>query len=108
MDKSQLLRKIEAGAFIESNGRVLRTINILKEKYVRLSTIRYALPDIAVGDISKSVNFLEEEGYIHLRTVETKEAASISDFNIDELEAKLSGKGIRLLSGSIKDNDVIV
>ena len=104
MDKSQLLQRMEAGEFIENNGRVLRTINILKEKYARLSTIRNALPDVAEGDIRKCINFLEEEQYIHLRDIESKHTASISDCDLSDLEAKLSGKGIRLLCGSIKDD----
>ncbi|MEG2841841.1 MAG: type VI secretion protein, partial [Ruthenibacterium sp.] len=84
------------------------TINILKEKYAKLSNIRYALPDISEGDIRKSINFLEEERYIHCRDIETKQDASISDSNLNDLEAKLSGKGIRLLSGSIKDDCIEV
>ncbi|MEG0019276.1 MAG: type VI secretion protein, partial [Oscillospiraceae bacterium] len=91
------------GEFIENNGRVLYTINILKEKYVKLSTVRYALTAISEGDIVKSINFLEEENYINIRLIGTHEKASISDFNLDKLEAKLSGKGIRLLCCDIKD-----
>ena len=108
MDRSELLSRMEAGAFRENNGRVLRTINILKEKYVKLSTLPYALPDIDESEIRKCINFLEEEAYIHVRRTDTKDMASISDFAVDNLEAKLSGRGIRLLNGGITDDCVIV
>ncbi|MEG3007209.1 MAG: hypothetical protein RR806_07045 [Oscillospiraceae bacterium] len=74
MDKAQLIQRMEAGEFIENNGQVLRTINILKEKYVKLSTVRYALTDICEGDIVKSINFLEEECYINVRNIETRKS----------------------------------
>ena len=40
MDKDALNRRISAGNFVENNGSVLRTINILKTKYNRLKNIR--------------------------------------------------------------------
>lgn len=104
MDKSQLLQRIEAGEFFENNGKVFDTINTLKEKYVRLSIIRYAHCLISEGDIRKSINFLEEEGYIHIRDCETKEKVSISDCRLEDAEAKLSGKGIRFACGKIEDD----
>lgn len=108
MDSKEMLKRMEAGAFIANNGRVLRTINIIKGKYIKLSQVRYALPNATFEDIFKSINFLAEEDYIHVRRTESKEVANISDFNFDDLEAKLSGKGIRLLCGDLKDRAVDV
>lgn len=109
MDKSEMERKMRGAEFVDNNGHVMAAINLLHEKYVRLSSVCAALESrISKSDICKSVNFLEEEGYIKIRTVADKQPASISDCDIDVLEAKLSGKGIRLMRGSIRDPDVTV
>ena len=55
-----------------------------------------------------SVNFLAEEGYLHLRLVADKTPASLADNDYRDMEAKLTGKGIRLLSGGIRDNQIEV
>ncbi|MEG0769889.1 MAG: type VI secretion protein [Ruthenibacterium sp.] len=104
MDKSEMISRIKAGEFKSNNGEVLHAINILKGDYVRLKSVVLALTQIERGAIHKSVNFLEEEQYIKLRCVGTHEPASISDFNMDELEAKLTGKGIRLSAGTLHDD----
>ena len=102
-DRDELKKKINVGNFISNNGRVLRTINILRHSYNKLNGIGYALPDITEDELLDSINFLFEEEYIHLRNAETKEDAGIADSDYRELEAKLTGKGIRLLAGGIKD-----
>lgn len=104
----ELLRKMRAGKFVENNGRVMRTINILRDKYVELKNVKYALPDIEEAEIIDSVNFLQEEGYIRLRTIETKDEVQLADADYRMLEAKVTGTGIRLLGGGIQDNMVDV
>lgn len=108
MDKSELLARVTAGEWKENNGKVLRTLNILEGKYIRLSTLSYALPDLTKGDILRSINYLEEEAYIRLRTMDTHELATISDYEMETLEAKLSGKGLRLLTKTERDACVVV
>ena len=94
MDKATLNKRISAGNFVENNGSVLRAVNILKTKFNRLKDIKYAL-NIDKNDIENSINYLFEAGYLHLRTV-------------DDIEAKLTAKGIQLLAGVIKDECVEV
>lgn len=105
MDNQAALRKMRAGKFIENNGCVLRTINILRHKYERLKDVKYAL-DMSEQEYLDSINFLSEAGYIHLRDVVTKLTATIADTDYDQLEAKLTEKGIRLLGGQINDQMV--
>lgn len=104
MDKSQMLQQMEAGEFFENNGKVFETISSIRGKYIRLSVIRYAHCLISEGEIRESVDFLEEEGYIHLRDCITKQKISIADCSLEDVEAKLSGKGFRLYNGEIKDS----
>lgn len=105
MDKKELERRLRAGNFTENCGSVLRTINILRQKYNRLAGIRYALPSLAEDEILDAINYLHEEGYIHLRDIDTKDMAvtGLADKDYRQLEAKLSGKGIKLLAGGIVD-----
>lgn len=61
------------------------------------------MPNITKGEISDSVNYLYEAGYIHLRDIVTKELTTLADSDFDDLEAKLTAKGISLLAGGIND-----
>lgn len=97
------MQLIRAGNFKENNGSVMRTINMLRTQYHRLKSVEYALPNITKGEISDSVNYLYEAGYIHLRDIVTKELTTLADSDFDDLEAKLTAKGISLLAGGIND-----
>lgn len=92
--KETLNKRISAGNFVENNGSVLRTINILETKYNRLKNIRYVL-----GNIENSVNYLYEAGYLHLRHFESHTETTLVDTDFDMLEGKLTAKGIQLLAG---------
>ncbi len=104
----EYMQKIKARNFVKNNGQVLRTINILRVGYEKLSDIKYALGDVSEHDFLSSVNYLFLSEYILLRKIKTKEFADIADVPYEELEAKLSQKGIKLLDGTISDNSVEV
>lgn len=108
MSKEAEKRQLRAGNFMMNNGRVLSTINLLREKYNDLRSVCKAVSyeGIERQEFIDSVNFLAEEGYIHLRDVKTKENANLADSDYQTLEAKVTGKGIRLLGGGISDNMV--
>ena len=106
MEKQMQL--IKAGNFKENNGSVMRTINMLRDKYHKLKSVKYALPDISEGEVLDSVNYLHEAGYIHLRNVITKQPCTLADCDFDDLEAKLTAKGISLLAGGVTDPCIIV
>lgn len=107
MDKETLNKRIAAGDFVENNGAVLRAINMLKVKYNKLKSICYAI-DAEKADVEKSVNYLYEAEYIHLRHINSKRPTSLADTDFDMLEAKLTQKGIQLLAGVIQDDCVEV
>ena len=103
-------RALRAGNFVRNNGKVLRTVNILRFKYNKLTGVQSVLEEsgIAEDEFLDSINFLAEEGYIHLRAVASRETASLSDAEYTALEAKLTGKGIRLLAGGCNDDMIEV
>lgn len=108
MSKEAEKRRLRAGDFMLNNGRVLSTINLLREKYNSLRSVEKAVSFEGIGrqEFIDSVNFLKEEGYIHLRDINSHEAANLADFEYQSLEAKVTGKGIRLLGGGLDDNMV--
>lgn len=104
----EYMQKVKAKRFVENNGQVLRTINILRVGYERLDEVKFALSDISEHEFLDSVNYLFLSEYILLREIKTKTPADIADVPYDKLEAKLSHKGIKLLEGKIVDNSVEV
>ncbi len=108
MDRETLNKRISVGNFVENNGSVLRTVNILKTKYNKLKNIQYALSHIEKTDIENNINYLYEAGYLNLRHTESKKPTSLADTNFDMIEGKLTAKGIQLLAGVIADECVEV
>lgn len=103
-------QRLTANGFARSNGRVLCVINILRIKYNKLAGVKNVLKGEGVteDEFLDAVNFLAEEGYIRLRRTSTREEADLADCDYTALEAKLTGKGIRLRAGDIKDDMVEV
>lgn len=107
MNPETMLKKARAANFIENNGKVLRGINMLRIDYNKLSSIRTVLC-LDSDDFADSVNFLIEEGYIKIRHCDTKKNIELADYPMDEIEGKLTSKGIRLLAGTITDDCIAV
>lgn len=102
-EKKEAFDKIKARRFIKNNGKVLRTINLLRYRYEKLSEVQYALDDMPENEYIDSLNYLYEEGYIQLRNIRSKKDTSLADSEIEDLEAKVTSKGIRLLAGKLFD-----
>lgn len=104
MNEQDILKKMRADKFIENNGIVLRAINIGRTNYNKLRQLRTALePEIDRAEFSDCINYLAEAELITLRKCSDKSAANVADDDIDEIEAKVSAKGIRLLAGKLSD-----
>lgn len=102
MNPDKIMKKAHAANFIENNGKVLRGINMLRIDFNRLSSIRSAL-GIDSDDFADSVNYLIESEYIRIRHVDTKKSVELADYPMDEVEGKLTAKGIQLLAGAVGD-----
>lgn len=99
---------IKAGRFVNNNGEVLRNINLMHHKYLKLSDIKYVLADMPEHEYTDSINYLSMSGYITLRHVKTKQPVDIADVDYNEIESKLTQKGINLLLGYITDDLVSI
>ena len=109
VEDKETLNRMNRGRFIKNNGLVLRTMTVLERNFKKLSEIIYALEiNVQEDESIKSLNYLYESGYIRLRQIKTKKEADISDFDIEELEAKITQKGTLLMEGVIVDELVEV
>lgn len=99
------MEKIRREKFRDDNARVLRAINTLRTKYVKIRDLEYGLaPEVTSAEICDSVNYLHEGGYIRLRDVEYHtEVTDLADAELTRLEAKLTQKGIMFLNGKADD-----
>ena len=88
MNREQEKRRLRAGAFMVNNGRVLMTINLLREKYNALRSVEKGLKaeGIERQEFIDSVNFLHEEGYIYLRDMESREPANLADVEYQDVQ----------------------
>lgn len=99
------MERVHREKFRDNNARVLRAINILRTKYVRIRELEYGLEvEMTASEVADCVNYLNEGGYIKLRDVEFhREIADLADAELHTLEAKLTAKGIAFLNGRIDD-----
>lgn len=99
------MERVHREKFRDNNARVLRAINILRTKYVRIRELEYGLEvEMTASEIADCVNYLNEGGYIKMRDVEFhREIADLADAELHTLEAKLTAKGIAFLNGRIDD-----
>ena len=82
MDENELRRKMQAGELAANNGTVMRTL-------ARAGGMdRMAL--------CSSINYLADSGYLQVRCIEDKAPSSVSDAELEELEVKLTPRGIQL------------
>lgn len=114
-DKDEMLRRMRAARFRENNGVTLTTINIVNnpERYAPLRDVAILLMEtsgeapMTEDEVIKSVNFLQMAGYIILRDIASRELVELADTKLRRTEAKVSEKGVRLLSYGIKDDEVV-
>ncbi|MBE6855866.1 MAG: type VI secretion protein [Ruminococcus sp.] len=99
MEEREMTERIRQKKFFKNNGIVLKGINLLRTKYVQLSELRYALePTITESELRDSINYLSESGYIKLRTINSKQETTLADSDFENVEAKVSADGIKIIA----------
>lgn len=107
IDKN-LQRKIDTSNLMDTNGRILRTLNVLKGDRQRLKSLEYAFNDIDHYQFLDSVTYLQKSGYIKLTDTITKNETTLDDSNFNDIHISLTSAGIKLLCGAIQDDCVEV
>ncbi|WP_173386443.1 type VI secretion protein [Ruminococcus flavefaciens] len=99
--------RIRQKKFFRNNGVVLKGINLLREKYVQLSELKYALePTLTEQELRDSINYLSESGFINMRNIRSKQPTSLADCDFYEIEAKVSAEGIKIIA-CVKSDECI-
>lgn len=106
--EDRVKREIQTAEFAENNGRILRTVNVLRGKWIRLSSVRDVLDDIISADLEQSLIYLERSEYISVRSIETKGIVEVESADYSECEVSLTKKGIDVALYFIKDAAVKV
>ena len=71
-DAEAYMQKIKARNFVQNNGQILRTINILHVNYEKLSDVKYAIGNVSEHDFLSSVNYLFLSEYIFAPSYQNK------------------------------------
>ena len=112
MNRDEMMKRIRADAFPANNGSVLTCINLLNRSgFSPLEQVRVGVKNWGVEkpEFLDSIHFLKLAGYIETRTIEGRiSGEDLADYDYDELEARASEKGIRLMQGSLTDECVKV
>ena len=106
--EDKVKRDIQTAEFAENNGRILRTVNVLRGKWIRLSSVRDVMDDINLADLEQSLIYLERSEYIAVRDIETKIPVEVEQADYSESEVSLTKKGIDVALYFIKDAAVKV
>ena len=106
--EDKIKRDIQTAEFAENNGRIIRTVNVLRGKWIRLSSVRDVLDDINLADLEQSLIYLERSEYISVRDIETKIPIEVEQADYSESEVSLTKKVIHVALYFIKDAAVKV
>lgn len=107
MNEQNIIERMNNEKFASDNGTILRALNIIGASYKPLAQLGRALEtEMNASEFAESINYMSLAGYILLRRCANKQTADIADNDIEELEAKLSDEGIRLLRGRLTDDCV--
>ncbi|MGP1563240.1 hypothetical protein [Filifactor alocis] len=106
--EDKIKRDIQTAEFAENNGRIIRTVNVLRGKWIRLSSVRDVLDDINLADLEQSLIYLERSEYIAVRDIETKIPVEVEQADYSGCEVSLTKKGIDVALYFIKDAAVKV
>lgn len=99
------LKSVTAGEFKKNNGLVVRAAALgFPYKWFNIDEVMNVINNRSTEkEIEKSLCYLADEGYFKVRHQDSKETVDIADFEIEELEFRISAKGTRLCEFVVKD-----
>lgn len=109
METKEMQERIRQKKFFRNNGVVLKAVNLLREKFVSLSEVKYALePVMTEQELRDSINYLSESGYINMRNIRSKQDTTLADCDFNDIEAKVSANGIKIIACARNDECIEV
>lgn len=108
MNEKDIRQKLIAGEFAQNNGRLIRTVNVLKGKWINLETVQTALTEMDEAEFEQSLIYLHRAEYIKICNESTKKCTDAEKAIYKECEVTLTKKGIDLAMYYITDPAVKV
>jgi hypothetical protein len=103
-NKRKVIDEIVANDFAKLNGAIVRAMgNIFHSTWFKACDLQVVFRDKAESDIYVSLDYLQQCGMIAVRHIGSKDAVDIADFDLDEVEVRLTADGIKLLMVRKKD-----
>ena len=95
MKQAEMIERIRQKAFFKNNGMVLKAVNLLRDKFVALTDIRYAPePSMTEAEFRDSIN--------------SKTDTTLADTAMEQMEAKVTADGIKIIACVRKDECIDV
>lgn len=99
METKEMAERIRQKKFFRNNGIVLKGINLLRTKYIKLSELKYALePTLSESELRDSINYLSISGFINMRDICSHQPTTLADSDFDSIEAIVSKDGIKIIA----------
>lgn len=108
MDKRKLLAEIESDEFAKLNGAIIRTVNMLGPGWHKVSDICPAFRDKSEAELFSSLDYLQALGAIQIQDRETKTLVDVTEFELSEVNIRLSATGIKLLRCVTNDELILM
>lgn len=100
MEIKEFQERIRQKKFFHNNGIVLKGMYMLPGKYVQLSELRYAFCEATMSEqeLIESLNYLSESGCINMRNIHSEKDTTLADCEFNDIEAKVSAFGIKIVT----------
>lgn len=104
----QVQQVAKTGGFMQVNGSVLRTLNVISGGKCSLSGLEYIFSGVNRCHLLNSLDYLAKSEYIELKSGTTGSKADLETGKFSDTNAVLTGKGILILRGFLEDDCIEV
>lgn len=110
LNAKEAIESVTATEFRKNNGIVVRAAALGKPRsWFDVNDLQVIINNrMSEEDIAKCLFYMTDEGYFKVRHCETNAAVDIADFDIEDLEFRLSAKGTRLIECVEKDDLILL
>ncbi len=96
-EAKKVVDEIIANDFAKLNGAIIRTMGVIFHgAWEKADNLQLALKDKPEGELYASLDYLQLCGAIKVRVIDTIDEVEINDFDLEEVEVRLSDFGMKL------------
>lgn len=108
INAKEALNKITAAEFKRNNGIVMRAMSVaFPRRWFETWELKKVVQDrMNTEELQKTLVYLSDEGYLKYRHLSKKAATDIMDYELQDLEFRVTPKGTRLIE-CVEKNELI-